>query len=204
MNSGQQQQQSFHDQSNPQQNQPHMPPGFQNGAQQMSRANLLQQAFLQNSGAGHNNVSRQLELMMAQNPQQQHAFNRMQQQHQMNMPAGMNQPQQQADIFSSSDEARRPSPIPPQGTAAANMALANRRPNMEQLRERGQSLRQMIAANEIQMQTLNAQRAGMSDSVFLSKMRQLQNDTPIKRDGLAKLAKALQMPFVFFSFFLAW
>lgn len=204
MNPGQQQG-PFHDQQN--QNQQHIPQGFQ--APGVNRAALLQAAFGQNNGGGGAgaHVSRQLELMMAQNPQQQQHNFRMQQQqqsHQLNIPgASMNQQQLPPgmDIFSSNpigDDGRRASPIPAQ-TQVQNMALANRsRPNLDQLRERGQSLRNMIASNENQMQQLNSQRSAMSDQTFVSKMRQLQNDTAIKRDGLAKLAKALQIPFVSF------
>jgi len=164
----QQQQQQFMQQPfMDNQNQPHMPMGFNMGIQQSmhNRNNMLQ--TLQNS--------RQLELIgMAQNQQNQN---------------GPIRPS--TDLFSSpainGDAMRRPSPAHPNQPPPQPSNQPMRQVSRPEIQERVQQMRSLITQVDNAMHQLQNSRAGMNDAVFIAKMRQLQTERNTRAETLQRM-----------------
>ncbi|GLB40609.1 hypothetical protein LshimejAT787_0804800 [Lyophyllum shimeji] len=220
---GQQQSQSqpFPDSGSGSSQQPNMPSGFSATGlpnappmQQTMSRNAMLQAFTNGPQAGHNSsVTRQLELMLAQNQPQNGPINlaqrmeqqrqqQQQQQHQQQLQA-MNQAS--AELFAPGMVDRRPSPAHPnmQGPNPVPGATPQqqhpqpppqmgRRMTMAELNERAAALRNHIQAQEQMLAQFSAQRPISPDPNYLNKMRQLSNDLKQKKEYLAKMTQAMQ------------
>jgi hypothetical protein len=191
----QQQQQPFHDQQ---------PSGFNLAMQNMQNPTLANRTQMLLNNPTNPSVSRQLELMLAQNQHPQNSqmnyANRMaqHQQHQagLNGQNGLVPPHNDPFV----PDGRRPSPSQPQHQQppAPNQQIPQngqvRRPvTQADLLEKVQVLRNGISQNEMQMRQLQNSRAGMPDTQFLTRMRQLQNDATGKKEFLGKILAALNM-----------
>ncbi|KAF5382094.1 hypothetical protein D9615_004211 [Tricholomella constricta] len=183
----------------------------------MSR-NAMMQAFGANaSQAGHTNpsVTRQLELMLAQNQPQNSPINLAQrlehqrqqqqqqvqhQQHQQQISMNQSSP---GELFAPGMVDRRPSPAHPniQGPNAIgggptpqqqHPQQPQRRLNVNELTERATILRNHIQAQEAMFTQFSAQRPMSPDPNYVNKMRALSSEIKQKKDYLAKMTQAMQ------------
>jgi hypothetical protein len=211
------QQSSFQDQA-PQPVPPHLPHNFpnmgiSNPSQVQQMLNSRSMLSFQTNNSGH--MPRQLEMIgLAPNQQQQNGpmnyATRMTQQHQhqpnMNTQPNQNQPLQ-SDIFSSpqpatSDSIRSsPSHSSQPGSLANHLPVAQQNPQglppgrrsmtIQELAERAQQIRRAIEVDNDLIAQLSAQRAGMSDAIYINKMQSLTNDANVHKDLLNKLLYAM-------------
>ncbi|KAF8072116.1 hypothetical protein FPV67DRAFT_1411823 [Lyophyllum atratum] len=227
--SGQQQPQAaFLDSGSNSSQQTSMPTGFSGAGlpnappmqQSMSR-NAMLQAFQANANqAGHNNpsVTRQLELLLAQNQPQNNPINLAQQrmehqrqqqqqqqaQHQQQLQT-MNQ-SSPGELFTPGMVDRRPSPAHPniQGPNPIGGGPSSqpqhpqqpsqpRRMTLVELNERATALRTHIQGQEQMFAQMNSSRPMSPDPNFLNKLRALSGEIKQKKEYLAKMTQAMQI-----------
>jgi hypothetical protein len=153
--------------------------------------------------------SRQLELMgLAHNQQNQNSPTNLGNRVNSGLPVnggsqGLNTFQPPNDLFNSPNDMRRPSPHPPlqpplmnnqppngngmPQNSRANITVQGRTINIGDLTERAGALRNMIQTQEMAVRQLQQQRPSLPDSVFMTKMRAMQNEINSRRESLTKI-----------------
>jgi hypothetical protein len=200
----------------PQQLPPHLPPNFPNIGISDSDLSQVEEMFnslsLQTNNSGH--IPRELEMIAsAPNQQQQdgpmnHTTLTTQRQPNLNTQPKQNQPVQ-SDAFSSpqastSDSVRNPPSHSSQpGSLANNPPVAQQNPQglppgrrsltIPELWERFQVVQRGIKVNDDLIAQLLAQRTGMSDAVFITKMQILMKYANIHKDVLNKILYVIKM-----------
>lgn len=212
----QQQPQTFLDSGPNQQQQSQMQPPFPtagnlSGAtslqQSMSRNAMIQQFQASQAHGNNPNVTRQLELLLAQNQQPQNNINlaaRLEQQR-LQQLQGMNQ-SPPGDLFPSPGMVdRRPSPArhnvqsmqtvsggQPSQQQHAPQHSPQRRMTLAELSERASILKAHIAQAEASFAQFNATRGSSPDAMFQNKMKNMSNEIKTKKEYLGKMTHAIQ------------